>query len=265
MIVTVIQFISRLLFIIAIWYQWKYNRLHHSIYGLSYDMYTITFTSSLISIWCSLNYTFSPLVRSQLTNRFPLFYPIDEISKIPISYILLLSDSIIVVGCINIFRQLIKYRSSKHIHQGSSKLCVTLIVIFTTFSVFTYICASHNLPIDSGKFGIFYLEHINYLWVLGNFLCAFKMTPQVSLNWMGQSTSGLSSRFVVFSFFSFVIELLGTMLLYNERDYFQIPFNHQPIFVTLIQLILVCIIFYQAQYLYWGVKPYLPKGKSFVV
>ncbi|EDO19146.1 hypothetical protein Kpol_1050p3 [Vanderwaltozyma polyspora DSM 70294] len=259
-----IQSTSKVIFIIAILYQYRYNRLHRSIYGLSYDMYILSLINCFLSIWCTLNYKFSPLIRQQLGNRYPLFYSIDDNSDIPISLALLILDITTLFISLFVLRQLIMYRSSKHVHQGISKFCISVILLFAIFNVFTYTCACYNLPISSGRFGVFYLEHINYMWVEGNLLGSFILLPQISLNWMGQSTTGLSSKFVVLSFISILTNLLGSNLAPQNLLFYERAFNFKPNFVQIIQFLSIIIILSQAQYFYRGLKPHLPKGKSFL-
>ncbi|CCK73421.1 uncharacterized protein NDAI_0G04360 [Naumovozyma dairenensis CBS 421] len=265
---TILQLLCGILSVSSILYQKRYNRIHRSIYGLSYDLYLYDILGHLISLYCSINYKYSPLVRRQLANRYPLFY--SNPHDIPISILLLLKDILMVYCDLLIFRQLYHYRTTKHIHQGISSTSTVLIIIFPVFTVFTFACSCLNLPIeDSGKFGIFYLDHINYLWIIGNFFLTFKFIPQISLNWMGLSTTGLSSKFVILNTLSNVTYLLiyyilSTTNLFSEQDlpFWKWPFNFKPIFVICFQLLSLLFILYQAQFLYIHSKNYLPKGKG---
>lgn len=246
---------------VAILYQRRYNKLHHSIYGLSYDLFVLEFLGNSLSIYCALNYRLSPLLRSQFAKRFPLFYPLDK-NQVPISLLLLLKDTLIMAASALVIRQLILYRTTKHIYQGLSKICVFVLVISAIFSVFTYTCSCYNLPVsDSGRFGVFYLEHINYLWVIGNLLRAFRFLPQLTLNWMGSSTRGLSSKYVLINFLSNSIMLVGLAILPKQIEFYRCPFNLTPVFVKTIESLSLVGILYQAQFLYLGTKPYLPKGR----
>lgn len=223
-------------------------------------MYVLNLFSCCISIYCTLQYMFSPLVRNQLSRRFPLFYPRDE-TKVPISVGLLIAEFMNVFCVCLVLKQLIRYRSTQHIHQGLSIICVFVLLFAISFSIFTFACSSLYLPDqDMGRFGIFYLEHINYLWMIGNFLSAFHIVPQVTLNWMGSCTQGVSSKFVVLSMLSVLTAIIGNMLA-GPKIFYKIPFNHIPIFRSLSQLIFLSIILYQAQFAYLGRKPILPKKK----
>ena len=144
-------------------------------------------------MYCALHYRYSPLVREQLSKRFPLFYSLSVANSIPISGLLIFKDFCILFCCLTILRQLYYYRSTKHIYQGISITSTIILSIFLMLSIFTYACSISNLPLkDSGKFGIFYLEHINYLWVMANLVKSFKYIPQMSINWMGCSTMAVS-------------------------------------------------------------------------
>lgn len=246
---------------VAILYQRRYNKLHHSIYGLSYDLFVLDLLGNCLSVYCTLNYRLSPLLRSQFAKRFPLFYPLDK-NQVPISLLLLLKDLLIMAASALVIRQLVLYRATKHIYQGLSKICLIVLIISAIFAVFTYTCSCYDLPMsDSGRFGVFYLEHINYLWVIGNVLRAFRFLPQLTLNWMGSSTRGLSSKYVLITSLGNSIMLLGLAILPQQIEFYRSPFNLTPVFVKAIETISLIGILYQAQYLYLGTKPYLPKGK----
>lgn len=236
--------------------------MHRSIYGLSYDVYILEIWSRLISIYCTLHYLLSPLVRSQYAARFPLFYPLEAGITLPISLLLLLQDCMVIVCALTVLRQLTYYRSSKHIFQGLSYILLFTLGFIVCFTIFTYTCACHNLPYrNSGRFGIFYIEHINYLWVFGNLLAAVKYLPQVSLNWMGNSTVGVSSKYVLINLFSSILFLTGYILWTPNEKFYEISFNIMPMSTGLTQFVLLVGLFYQAQFKYFGSKPFLPKGK----
>ncbi|CCC69490.1 hypothetical protein NCAS_0C05000 [Naumovozyma castellii] len=262
---TIVQLICGLISAAAILYQRRYNKIHRSIYGLSYDLYTFDLLGHLISVYCSLNYKFSPLTRTQLSNRFPLFYPLED-PKIPISSWLVLTHLIIIASGVSVFRQLLAYRSTKHIYQGISLTVVILLSIFSLLAVFTFACSCLNFPKNMGKYGIFYLDHINYLWLAGNIMLTFKFVPQISLNWMGLSTSGVSSKYVILNLLNNLISILEyhvfSKIVQSDLQWWQYPFNYKPIFVSWIQLVSIIIILYQAQFLYVRSNVYLPKGKG---
>ncbi|GAV49531.1 hypothetical protein ZYGR_0P01750 [Zygosaccharomyces rouxii] len=256
-----LQCISGFLSSIAILYQKRYNKLHHSVYGLSYDLYLLEIVGQFLTIYCTINYRWSPLVRLQLSRRFPLFYPLDG-SNIPISNPLLIKDVILTICGLLVLRQLMLYQSTKHIYQGFSTTCMSIIGIFASFSMFTYFCACHNLPErDSGKFGVFYIEHVNYLWVIGNTIRAFKFLPQITLNWMGSCTRGISSKYIIVNSLACLLILVGSLVSSPNKEFHQNAFNNCPWVVTLVQFLSLCAILYQAQCLYVKKKPYLPRGE----
>ncbi|CAI7055576.1 ASB_collapsed_G0005780.mRNA.1.CDS.1 [Saccharomyces cerevisiae] len=262
MLVVVLQGLAGFLSIIAILYQKRYNKLHRSIYGLSYDLYLLDFVGNGLYLYCALHYCYSSLVREQLSQRFPLFYPLNEARSIPISSLLILKDFCVSFCCLMVLRQLYYYRSTKHIYQGISITSIIFIGVFLVLGIFTYGCSISNLPLkNSGKFGVFYLDHINYLWVMANLLKCFKYVPQMSINWMGCSTVGLSSKFVLISFLAEFIDLVGRLLIPTSVLFYEIPFNSTPFWVKLIQFVTLSVILCQVQYVYVGRKPRLPKGK----
>ncbi|QLQ82530.1 hypothetical protein HG537_0H02920 [Torulaspora globosa] len=209
-----------------------------------------------------MNYLWSSLTRSQLSKRFPLFYPSNEPSAIPISIPLLFRDAIHVYTCALVLRQLQIYRSTKNVYQGISTTCTALIVMAISFGIFTYACSCYNLPAkDSGRFGIFFVEHVNYMWVIANIVQSAKYVPQICLNWMGLCTKGVSSKYIFLSLFSEIAVGLGSALLLQGTEFYKKPYNFIPAFVSLSNVLCLSYMFYQAQYLYQGKKPYLPRGK----
>ncbi|CAI4056545.1 uncharacterized protein SKDI_03G0630 [Saccharomyces kudriavzevii IFO 1802] len=262
MLVVILQGLASFLSIIAILYQKRYNKLHRSIYGLSYDLYLLDFVGNGLYLYCALHYRYSPLVREQLSKRFPLFYSLNDVNSIPISRFLILKDFCVFVCCLMILKQLYYYRPTKHIYQGISITSTLFLSAFLILGILTYGCSIYNLPLkNSGKFGVFYLDHINYLWVMANLVKSFKYVPQMSINWMGCSTVGLSSKFVLISFFAEFIDFLGRLIIPTSALFYEIPFNSTPFWVKLIQFVTLLIILCQVQYVYVGRKPRLPKGK----
>lgn len=221
----------------------------------------MSLVSNSLSIYCALNYKWSPIIRLQLSKRFPLFYPFDD-NSVPISSGILLGDLLQLLVSVLVLRQLISYRGTKNVHQGISLICITVIGMICCFGIFTYTCSYHNLPIsDSGRFGIFYLEHVNYLWIAGNVTESMKYFPQLSLNWMGLNTRGVSSRFVFISLVAELLNLIGTAALPNNFEFYARPFNLAPRPVMLIKVCCLLGMLYQGQSLYLDKKPYLPRGK----
>lgn len=218
--------------------------------------------ANLLSVYTTMNYLWSSLTRSQLSKRFPFFYPSSERSAIPISMPLLFRDVIHLYTCGLVLRQLQIYRSTKNVYQGVSTICTALIVMVFSFGIFTYACSCYNLPAsDSGRFGIFFVEHVNYMWVIANFFQSSKYLPQICLNWMGLCTKGLSSKYILLSLFSEIAVGLGSALMLQDTEFYKKPYNFTPAFVSLINVLSLSYMFCQAKYLYQGKKPYLPRGK----
>lgn len=232
------------------------------MYGLSYDLFVLDLFANLVSIYCTINYRWSPLIRFQLSKRFPLFYPANESSAIPVSRSLLFKEFISLGACGLVLRQLLAYRSTKNVYQGVSTICTVLVALISSFAIFTYACSCYNLPVsDSGRFGVFYVEHVNYMWVIANIMQSTKYAPQLCLNWMGMCTKGVSSKFVLLSLFSECVVGLGSVTFYGGYEFYRKPFNFTPGFVTFGKVLCLLGILYQAQYVYLGKKPYVPRGK----
>lgn len=211
-------------------------------------------------VYISLQYMFSPLVRKQLANRFPLFYPLDG-RKVVISVFLLIAEILIIFVNLKVSNQLINYRKTKHIHQGFSVYLVWTVFVCAVFHTFTFACSTVYLPDESmGRFGVFYVDHLNYIWVNVQLLQCAKFVPQMSLNWMGNCTRGLSSKYVVMSLISSVAGVLSHYASGEDAtEFFLVPWNSYPLFVFISQTLSVLLILYQAQLLYSNCIPYLPK------
>ncbi|KAH3900449.1 uncharacterized protein SCDLUD_003431 [Saccharomycodes ludwigii] len=263
-------------------YQQKYNRLHRSVYGLSDDLYMLEMIISLLLIYCFLNYSFSKLVSEQFCKRFPLFYPLSQLDGngnqtlipnkffstngvLPLYYGLVLFEIAKFILSLKVLIQLYNYRFTKHVHQGVSKICFSSILFILIFSIFTYCCSIKNLSNNNnmGKFGIFYIEHVNYLWVFANILSTFKFLPQLVINWEGMCTQGLSSKYVVLQFFSNLFSLFSAFSLNKSLPFYALPFNQKPMITSFVNLFCVVGLLYQAQYLYLNKSPYLKRRRNF--
>ncbi|SCU97967.1 LAFA_0G14532g1_1 [Lachancea sp. 'fantastica'] len=233
----------------AVLYQRRYNRLHKSIAGLSYDLYVLSFTSYLLSVYCGFNYVFSTLLHKQLHQRFPVFFGQDK-NKIPVSTTILLSDVVNLICASAVLKQLFDYRSSSRDAQHISLICVIIIAACAVFSVFTYACATLYLPgKDSGRFGIFYLDHVNYSWILATFLSSFRLMPQLTVNFMERSTQGISFKFVVLSTVSAIFQLV-VEFCNQKRTHPYTPLNGKPLFEPLLNLIFLLSVIYQVHHVY---------------
>lgn len=272
------QVLDSLITILAIHYQRRFNRLHRSIYGLSFDSQLFQFIRHVLSLYCSLNYLFNPYVKRQLHKRYPLFYDAEITQTIPISWIIMIFNLILACNYWFLLRQLKKYDHTKHIHQGFSSLAKSIVFIFVYFfGSLTFWCAfwfGIHQGKDSGLLGVFWLDHINYLWLISNIFHVWSLWPQLCINWMGKCCQGLSSRFVMLSLLSSLIKLFGIIILSNCNKsavpmnsnnnqgipYYQWPFNLENKFVIFMEFLSIIGILFQAQYFYPNNKPYLPKS-----
>lgn len=247
----------------ALNYQFKYNRLHKSIFGLSFDMQWLLYVHLSLQIFITWNYKSNWVVVEQLQNRFPIFY--HEKQYIPISwgiFIVQLAQWYRVSGLV---RQLYTYWDTIHIHQGVSVGCAMILLIFVgvggvTTWWFAWWFGSHRGK-DSGLLGIFWLDHINYLWLISNILRMTYLWPQISINWMGQCCRGVSSRFIVISTLTTFFKIIFSHCLSKSEPWYLYPVNLSTQLVNVIEFLSLLIILFQVQYLYLYNKPYL-KRKS---
>lgn len=230
------------------------------MYGLSYDLYLMQFATYFISLYCTVIYKYSELAARQFSDRFPLYYSLNA-EPIPISMPILLIDLVMLAVSSIVIFQLWKYRATRNVKQGTSLLLICIFLMILIFSYFTYICAEYNLPErNSGRFGVYYIEHVNYLWVIGQFLSAVKYLPQISLNWMGISTKGLSPKYLKISIIATsILQASNLCSFIDNLEFYEWPFNLTPRVVSFLQLIWLGIIYYQHYYAYAMNKPYLKR------
>lgn len=244
----------------ALMQQKRYNSVHKSIYGLSYDLYLLEFATNFISIYCSVLYKFSSLANSQFINRFPLFYTSSG-KGLPVSMALMFIDALLLMVSGLIISQLWRYRATRNVAQGASLMLLGIFTCTLVFSYFTYFCSQYNIPkSDTGKLGVFYIEHINYLWVIGNFLSAFKYLPQLSLNWMGMSTKGFSPKYLKSSLIAgLIVQAANLFTGIDGLEFYEWPFNMVPRIVSILQLLELSLLFYQHHFVYVRNKPFLKR------
>ncbi|CAL9735483.1 hypothetical protein MOSE0_H07096 [Monosporozyma servazzii] len=265
------QVVAAIITMTAIQYQKRYNRLHRSIYGLSYDTQWFQFVYHVLSVYCSLNYMFNPIVKGQLQRRYPLFYGgytdnSTYTERIPISWVMVVCDILMAVNIWTLIRQLREYGYTKHIHQGVSTLAKLIIIFFVLILGivslwFAYWFGIHQRK-DSGLLGIFLLDHVNYMWMLLQILHIWSFWPQICINWEGKCCQGLSSKFVILSIISSLIKLVGIMVLKRCDDqisYYHWPFNLEGKIVIIMEYCALFGLLLQAQYFYPSNKPYLPR------
>ncbi|CEP61737.1 uncharacterized protein LALA0_S03e09758g [Lachancea lanzarotensis] len=232
-------------------YQRRYNRLHKSISGLSYDFYVLSFTSYFLSVYSGLNYFFSTLLHKQLFRRFPIFFERNA-KEIPVSATILLTDIANLICTSAVLKQLFDYRSTRRETQNVSLICTIIVAACAVFTVVTYECATWYLPDgNSGRFGVFYLDHVNYSWILATLLSSFRLLPQLTVNFMERSTQGISSKFVVLSTLSAASQLI-VEICFRRKSHPYMPLNGKPLFESLLNLLLLLAVNYQVHHVYWN-------------
>ncbi|CCF60010.1 hypothetical protein KAFR_0I02310 [Kazachstania africana CBS 2517] len=244
MILRLTQFISQLLNVFALQSQIRFNRLHKSIYGISYDYYILETLICIASIYYSTNYQFNTTARSQLMLRYPVWFETESLSSV-ISNVLIILEVSRLVGLFLVDRQLRLYYRTKHEFQGYSTICRIVIGTFWLLFVVSIIII---FKIKSGK--LFVLDHFDITWTLTQLLKIGSLWPQICINWMTRSCKGMSINFIKFSIISNIIIVLGILVENKNNFQFQLPFNSEVLFVTLIRLINMLIVLYQQQFLY---------------
>ncbi|UCS23792.1 uncharacterized protein HLK63_M10241 [Nakaseomyces glabratus] len=154
-----------------------------------------------------------------------------------IDLVMLAVSSIVFFNCGN--TELLETLSNE------SLLLICIFLMILILSYFTYICAEYNLPErNNGRFGGYYIEYANYLWVIGQFLSAVKYLPQISLNWMGISTKGLPPKYLKISIVATsVLQASNLRTFIDNLEFYQWSFNLTPRVVSFLQLIWLGIIY----------------------
>jgi len=238
----------------ALLYQRRYNKLHKSIYGLSYDTAVLNIARLSVDLYASFNYKFNIYVNKQLYAKFPLFYK--DWDDIPVSMTLLITNICLLVAYLSIWKQLMLYRATSHTHQGVSMICIVTLTVFLglvgTATFYFYHVDPHHFT---------YLDHLNIMWVMGNMVGMVTLCPQICINWMGKCCSGISSRYILTLIIADCVRWIGyTITAMKESvEYWNWPFNSIPIVTTSAELLCLVVILYQAQFVYRGHKPTLPR------
>ncbi|CCK71906.1 uncharacterized protein KNAG_0I01150 [Huiozyma naganishii CBS 8797] len=244
---------------VAVHYQKRYNRLHRSIYGLSYDTQSLTVAYRAVSVYCSLLYKCNGTVRGQLTRRWPRFYALSGPGA-PVQPWIVLADLAVLASLLGLIRQLAAYNHTRHVHQGYSFIAwANFTLTLGALGVGSLLCALWRGPRGPGLLGLFLLDHVNFTWVIGQYICAVALWPQICINWMGTCCSGISSRFVVVSLVGALVRVFTNTNVGNNVPFYRWPYNVTTRLANYIELVSLCIILLQAQKVYVHNKPRLPK------
>ena len=238
----------------ALLYQRRYNKLHKSVYGLSYDTVILNLAKIFVDLYTSVNYKCNNTVINQLYARFPLFY--HSWDDIPISIPLLIGAICLFLANLSIWKQLRMYKATSHIHQGVSMTCIVtvsiLIGFIATLTLYLWYFNIHHFA---------YLDHLNSIWVMGNMIGMMTLWPQICINWMGRCCMGISSRYILPLITADCVRIIGyyITLWNNSLKFWQWPYNSIPVIVTLAELLSLLMGFYQTHFVYIGNKPSLSK------
>lgn len=248
------QFAGSILSSLALHYQRRYNALHNSVYGLSYDTTILSIVKSTVVLYTVLSYQFNPEVRHQLYARFPLFY--NSWDDIPVSTPLLFAEGLLLLSHLRIWRQMSLYKRTRHTHQGFSLIALMFLSLFIVVpAVLTLYLAYFNI------YHFAYLDHLNIMWVMAQIVGSLVFCSQICINWMGSCCAGVSSRSVMTLCVANAVRWLGYMFTVwtGSVEFWAWPFNATPIVVVSADLLGLFLIFYQAQFIYFRHKPTLPK------
>ena len=193
LVLLVTQIVGSVLASVALHYQRRYNALHNSIYGLSYDTTLLSIVKSIVVLYTVLSYKFNPTVREQLYRRFPLFY--NSWDDIPVSTPLLLAEGMLLISHLRIWRQMSLYKRTRHTHQGVSLIALIFLSVFLVVpAILTLYLSYFNI------YHFAYLDHLNIMWVMGQIIGTMVLCSQICINWMGSCCAGVSSRSVTVSY-----------------------------------------------------------------
>lgn len=149
-------------------------------YGSLTDV--IKFFEKISFFLSSLLYLKQSIVKEQYSKRFPI-YPQVKISK-SIHSVTLAEIFLVAI----LAYQCIKYRNSRHIFQSVSKSLLGLVISSIAITAIVLYCSTVNLPEPMGKYGLFYIDFVDLLWVWGFISGSFKFCSQVCIDYFGELT-----------------------------------------------------------------------------
>lgn len=121
----------------------------------------------------ALSYLTQRLTRDQYSKRFPV-YP-----SVPFSNIIWYTDccdlGLMMVLCC----QCLKYRRSRHLFQTVSISLAWIVILFLGVSFLILYNATINFPEDIGRYGLLYIDFVDWIWISGAIFGSLKYTSQV--------------------------------------------------------------------------------------
>ncbi|EGW30195.1 uncharacterized protein SPAPADRAFT_57630 [Spathaspora passalidarum NRRL Y-27907] len=227
--------LSNILQLTSICYQLHFNKVKKSIYGLSYDMIILALVSAFTSMLSTILYSYDSLVRHQYVVRYSQ-YP-----EIPISYTVLILETVIFFAYTVLFRQLFTYSKSRNTNQGISHPCTFLLSTFFVILVYLVymVCTSEPLYV---------LDIVDFIWMISKVSSAVKYIPQISMNWFGECVRGLHHHWLLLEGLAVLFMLISRYSM--DVPFWNIPVNYPSWFVIGIQT--SCIIILWRQFLIYA-------------
>lgn len=122
-----------------------------------------------------LSYQTQNVTKSQYAKRFPLF-PTINVDPIQSA-----TDVVIITLNLLIICQFMKYRFTSHQFQNISHGLIIYLGLGFLISFWIFYNTFQNLPQKQmGKYGFFYLDFIDFIWLFGVITDMIKLCPQVS-------------------------------------------------------------------------------------
>lgn len=182
----------------------------------------------------SISYNLQEITRLQYANRFPI-HPQVPFSKTIFHTTILELILLVVLSC-----QCLKYRKSKHCYQSISTALMFILCSFTGITLIILYCGLMNVP-RIGRYGLFYIDLIDWFWLCGSLAGSFKYCPQVSkaisflllasalltqlfeiaLNWIGLNVKGIANLSLHIDCLTVFILALTKALQSKEKFYLE--------------------------------------------
>lgn len=228
--------------------QVRFNKLHRSIYGLSFDYTLFQWISYFCTVSSSVNYACNPIIRSQYALRYPLNPPIRVQLPLLLVHILgLLAASGLCWQCWRL------YHRTRNTNQGISTLARQLLGFLGALFVGTVYLFLY------GKYTVNVLDLTNCVWLMGQILACMALFPQLFMNWFDACVAGTHRTFLRYSVASLLLLAASktVMLASEEYAWHRQPPGYNTWAFLGFNSVLFAVLAVQLEWFYKGNKPAL--------
>lgn len=189
-------------------------RRKKSINGLSFDFIIVNCLECLTSIMFQIPYLSSSRVAGLYRLRNPVYY------KIVMAPVLTMVEIMKLIVAIGLVLQLVKYS-----HTRKSDQCISL-TLRSLLAINVAVVGFISLRVfKSNSFTLNYLDFLETLWISNQFYRAFKLLPQLFMNFTNFSYT-LAPNFVNLFTLSNAALLSGKVCSFLFLNWYSIPINY---------------------------------------